>query len=73
MRTVIGEHDTRAGDQVLDGLRDQHLPGLGEIGNPRRDMHREPFDAPGDQFAFAGMDADAPVRRKWRENRRRWS
>lgn len=53
------ELDTRAGDDILDRERRQHLAGAGERGDARADVDREPGDVVTQEFDLAGVRVGA--------------
>src|SRR5215471_10762598 len=58
---AILEPQPRAGDQILDGPRNQHLAPGGARGHLRARLDRDAADAIVSDFAFAGVEADADV------------
>src|SRR5262245_42486742 len=58
---AVVELQPRAGHQVLDGLRDEHLPG-GRLGrHPRPDRDRDAGDLLVDDLALAGVEPGAEL------------
>jgi hypothetical protein len=51
MSASLVKAQTRSGDQIPDGSRDQHLSGLGERRDARGDMDRDAL-----HFVFADFD-----------------
>jgi hypothetical protein len=54
---AVFELDSRAGDEVLYRARDEHLPGLGEGGDPGADVNGDAAGLVVDQFALACMQS----------------
>src|SRR5919198_2940692 len=55
VRAAVFEGETRAGDEVSDGARDQHLAGFCVRRYPCARVHRDPCHLAVDQFALAGV------------------
>jgi len=49
----IREMDTRARNEILDGVRSKNLSGLGKRRDPRRDVHGDPGNLRSDHLALA--------------------
>src|SRR3954469_11553679 len=55
---AVGHLEAGSDDEVLDGLRDQHFAGVGEGGDARADVDREPADVTADPLDLAGVQSD---------------
>src|SRR5436190_22640781 len=56
MHAAVGERDSRAGDEVRDGPRDEHLPRPGDRSHARADVDRDAPEVVAYQLALAGME-----------------
>src|SRR3989442_11513805 len=54
-RAAVLELEARAGDKILDRLRDEHLSRRGLYGDPRADVHGHAGQLLPDPLAFAGV------------------
>src|SRR5439155_14615863 len=61
MRAAILELDTRAGNQVLDGARNEHLARLGEGGDARPDVNGDAARFAVNELALAAVQPSAYV------------
>src|SRR6266508_5903029 len=59
MGAAVLEADARAGGEVLDRPRHQHLAGFGDGRHPGGDVHGDPADLAVDHLAFPRVEADA--------------
>src|SRR5439155_3772851 len=55
------KEDSRAGDEIPDRARDEHLSGSRLRCDPRADVHRDPADLAADELALACVDAGADL------------
>src|SRR5919201_3168968 len=58
---AVLEVDPRAGDEVLDGARDEHLAGLGKRRHARADVHGDAADLAVDELALTRVQPCADV------------
>ena len=65
------EDDARAGDDVLDRARDEHLAGKGGRSDSRADVDRDSADAVVGLLDLAGVDAGSQLEAERREPKRR--
>src|SRR4051794_41718957 len=63
-RAAVLEVDARAGGEVADDARDQHLTWSGLRGDPRADVHADALDLVADDLHLAGVDAGAQLEPK---------
>ena len=61
MLAAIFELDSRAGDQVLDGARNEHLARLGEGGDARPDVNGDAARFAVNELALAAVQPSAYV------------
>jgi hypothetical protein len=61
VRAPILEGEPRAGDEVSDGRRHEHLAWLRVRGDSGTRVHRDPGHLPVDELALSGVQADAHV------------
>src|SRR5437867_2572441 len=59
MSAAVLEGEAGAGDEVLDGARDEHLAGPGLRSDPRARVDGDPGDLAVQEFALAGVQAGA--------------
>src|SRR5207247_9498575 len=55
MSSTLGEGDSRAGDEILDRTRDEHLAAARGRRDPRTDMRGDPGDGRAEHLALAGV------------------
>jgi hypothetical protein len=60
----VGETQSRAGDQVSHGARDQHFIRFGLGRDARRNMHRDTADVVANQLALASVEPGADLQSK---------
>src|SRR5512133_594203 len=61
-RAAALEHESRTGDEILDGARDEDFAGLRLFGDSRADVDCDAADLAVDELAFAGEEAGADLK-----------
>ena len=61
MGATLFEVDARAGDQILDGARDEDLAGLGVLDQAGADVDCDPVRLAADELDLAGVQACAKL------------
>ena len=61
MIATVGELDPGTGNQILNGGRDEHFPGTGQIGDAGADVDGESCDVLTATLNLTGVDAGAHV------------
>src|SRR5438445_6811493 len=61
MPAAVGEAQTRAGDEIVDSARGEHLTRPGQTEDARSDVHRDPTELRADDLAFSGVHRAADL------------
>jgi hypothetical protein len=68
MLASVLELDARAGDEIPDGLGDEHLPGIGRSRDAGGDVYGDPTEFVADPLALAGVDARPDLKTELRDS-----